>query len=207
MKLINQTRRATVNRQYVMSKTLQQKIDELTKEQSFKEFATTRLGEIKHLAFLSGHDKEIPRLVITTTTLTEVQFIFTEFPATNITTEIGIGTKHEVTLSTPYRINIDNPARPSQYRDFTVEIHYFSSEIDIEIDIPLSLIPDFFIPTKRNISDSEYHHFTGVSINELRSLKIRTYDFKGEQIKWYGGDRTLIDVPVIQSIITTVTKS
>ncbi len=186
---------------------LQAKINALTIEHNFKNEIAETLPNINTLAFLGGHDNGQKRLVAKCKTIDEFNQVLDKYKPTNENTVIGMASdKFYAQLQTPFRINIDNPSRPNQYDIFKVTFSYTSNDIDVQIELPIETIIDFTTISQRNITDSEYHYFIGYSHSELRNMRVRCYNFKGEQINFYGGSKTLLSVDSINEIITHLTK-
>lgn len=180
---------------------LQQQIAELTAKHEFEEYTNSILPGIKTLSILSNGKK---RIVIEGKTKDDFVKTLSVLHPTNTETLIGSATKHEATLITPFRINIENPCSPSQYRNFQIEISYTSNDIDVDINLPIELVKDFVLRSERNITDSEYHYFTGTSMTQLRTMKVMCYVFNASQISWYGGNKTLTDIDTISNIIDSL---
>lgn len=182
------------------------KIQQITAEFNFKNEVKEKLPTIKTLAFLTGRDGFSPRIICSCKNKEEFKEVLKAYPSTNEKQIIGTASdKYYHELHTPYKITIDNPANPNQYNYFEVKIYYKSNKVDVTINLPIAFISDFVTIGERNITESEYHYFIGYSHNQLHSLKVRHYNFKGgKQINWYGGDKTLTDEKLINEIIESL---
>lgn len=184
-----------------MTTTLDQKIENLRKEHSFKEYVSEAIKGYKYLAFLhdgKGYDK---RLVVKCPTLADAKNIIKTFPVTNKTHTVG---NEDKLIKSPFRVNIDNPATQSQHSNFTIEISYISNDIGVQLEMPIDIFSKFVTAGYRKVYDSEYHYFIGYSHEKLYKLRVRKYNFNApndEQINWYGGNVTLIKESKIKEII------
>lgn len=182
---------------------LQEQIAELTAKHELQEYADNLLPALDKMTILSSGKK---RIIVRAKTIDEFKQAFSALPPTNHTTLIGSATSKEKVLNVPYRVDIDNPASPNQYHNFKFEITYRSNNIEVNIEMPIGFINEFTSRSDRNVSDSEYHYFTGVSEQKLRTMKVMCYNFKGAQISWYGGNKTLTDENTINEIIHHLSK-
>jgi hypothetical protein len=193
-----------------MTKTneLNAKIAKLQKEYELEAKAAEKLGSIKHMTIIhewKSGDKE--RIIINPANLDEFKAALLAYPATNEKTVIGTATdKYYKELATPYRMDIDNPAKPCQWQPFEIHIEYWSDKTEIQIEMPIEYVQDFVNISERGITDSEYHYFIGVSHTGLRNMHVTCYNFKGQQMGWYGGNKTLLDELVTNEIIEHLTK-
>lgn len=94
----------------------------------------------------------------------------------------------------PYRVQIENSSRGYSKLKLTT---YLINNFMIWVEIDFNLLPYYIIDkytnlSYRNVTDSEYHYFTGYSMKRLRELKIPARRFNGYQLSWYGGDKTLL---------------
>ena len=178
---------------------LQAQIEKLTIEHNFKQEIKNLLGDqFKYICYISNFSKRIEkRIKIDCKDKTEFKKAFVLFPATN--EETIIKASKEYYLNTPFRMNLKNPAK---YNDFTLNIEYISNDYFITLTIPTNEIKEFINTSNRNITDCEYHYFTGWSHNKLRNTKILAYKFKSyDVIGWFGGDQTLLNEIEIEEII------
>lgn len=195
-----------------MSKSeLNKQIEKLKNEDKLKTSTKRKLGKIEHLAYLTGHDDEQARICPRCKNPGELKAVLSAFPPTNKETVIGTATdKYYKVLKTPYNMRINNPCQPSNSYNFELQISYDSKGKDISITIPIEFVQDFVRPNQRHITNSEYHYFTGHSMNELRNMRVRCFLFlnplNDEIISWYGGDQTLLKVSEINKIIAHLTK-
>jgi len=184
---------------------LQEKIATLTKKYELESKMADKLGSIKHMALLSWKDKE--RVIINPANIEEFKEVLNIFPATNKNTVIGTATdKYYKQLKTPFRIDIENPPVINSVQNYEVHIKYDSNGTDVQIELPISFIEGFTITGDRNITDCEYHYFIGHSRKELTNIRVRCYGFKGEQMGWFGGNKTLLSESVTGEIIKHLTK-
>jgi len=189
------------------TKELDKKIAALRMEHEFKGMVADVIPGIDTLAYLTGHENDKKRILAKCKTPDEFKAVLAAFPATNSNTIIGTASdKYYADLATPYRLDIDNPARPNQWHNFAITIAYTSGEIDIKIELPIQFVADYVTTGERGVTDSEYHYFTGSSYQELRKMRVRAYNFKANQMGWYGGNKTLLDVSEIGHIISHLNK-
>lgn len=187
---------------------LESKIKALTVEFNFKNEIAESLPNIEILAFLSGIEDNQKRLVAKCKTIDQFNEVFEKYAPTNENTVIGTATdKFYSNLQTPFRLNIDNPCKPNQWNYFKLSISYTSNDIDVEITLPIETISDFTTIGQRTITDSEYHYFTGISQIKLHQMRVRCFSFKGDQINFYSGSKTLNNVDSINQIIKHLTNS
>lgn len=186
---------------------LESKIKALTVEYSFKQDIAESLPNIETLAFLGGIKDNRKRLVAKCKTIGEFNEVFEKYAPTNENTVIGTATdKFHSNLQTPFRLNIDNPCKPNQWNYFKLSISYTSNDIDVEITLPIETILEFTTIGQRTITDTEYHYFTGISQSKLCQMRVRCFSFKGDQINFYGGSKTLNNVDSINQIIKHLTN-
>lgn len=186
-------------------KDLQLQIAELTAKHELETFAQNMFPSLKVLSILSNNKK---RFVITAENSEHFNEIISKLPPTNPTTTIGYASKEPTLLNTPFRIDLDNPCKTSEYSKFKLKIDYISNDIHVDIELPIELIKEWVYATNRNITDCEYHYFTGSSMVELRKIKVRCYAFNTpSQISWFGGNKTLTEESVINEIISHLTNS
>lgn len=127
-------------------------------------------------------------------TIEEAQTLLNNIKPTNVKQVIGTVTdKYYKTFDSPYQLSIDNPASPSNYNPFTLKIKFEYNDVDIWIKIPINLITDYkFVAGARNITDSEYHYFTGTSMSNLRKMVVKYFNFNHTSvINFYGGGKNL----------------
>jgi hypothetical protein len=152
-------------------------------------------------------DSFVSRVIITIKDKEEFKKAFLLYPPTNKTTKIGFAGKDDIVVKSPFKLNINNPARPYEGNSFSFHIDYDSDKYDMQIIVPIEMVKDFVERTQRGVTDSEHHYFTGVSMSELHNMRLMAYDFAfkhkltGKVISWYGGDKTLTDETGIQEII------
>lgn len=187
---------------------LDKKIKALKLEEAFKTKVKKELKKIDHLAFMTGHEDDEPRLVARCKDFKEALLVLKLYPPTNKKTVIGTaGDSYFATLKTPFHVKLDNPCSPSIHHSFQLELSYESNKVDVQIELSIDLFMDFVNCGERNITDSEYHYFTGVDYGRLRSMKVMCYNFKADKvINWYGGDKSLLDEQEIQKIIDSLMK-
>lgn len=169
---------------------LQAKFEKETKAFYLKQSAAEALPGMDILAFVGW--KDAPRIVVKVKTAAEFKAVLAAYPATNEQTTIGTATdKYHTVLNSPFRVDIENPARCNTYSPFLYKIGWQSGDIEMSVEMPIEAAPDFCRRIDRNISDSEYHYFIGVSETKLRSMRVPAYTFNGNCISWYGGNKTL----------------
>lgn len=171
-------------------KTLKQQIFELTAKHTFEQFAESISCGVKHNACISKRNF----ISFDCKTIYEVKQLLSTLSPTNKTSVIGTATdKFYKTIDSPYKITIDNPASTNQYNWFSLRIQFELNDIDIWINVPLNLITFYnFVRITRNITDSEYHYFIGMSNKQLREMKVTAYNFNNNYVvNFYGGSKTL----------------
>jgi len=188
--------------------TLEKKIKALKLEDSFKNKVKKDLKKIDHLAFMGGYEDDEPRLIAKCKDFNEALSVLKLYPPTNKQTVIGTaGDSYYKTLNAPFNIKLENPPVCNSSQTFQFEISYTSGKIDVQIELPINLFMEFVTRESRNITESEYHYFTGSSYDRLRSMKVMCYRFNNSNvINWYGGDKTLLDEIEIQNIIDSLMK-
>lgn len=169
---------------------LQTKFEKEIKEFNFKQGVNASLPGIEILAYLGYKDKF--NISARCKNLDEFKTVLSAYPATNKQTIIGTaGNSSFAVLNTPFRVDIDNPARPSNTFPFCYKVSWESGDIEISVSIPIELAPDFSRRIDRGIYDSEYHYFIGQPYSKLKSMRVTAYTFNGSVISWYGGNKTL----------------
>ena len=186
-------------------KTLQDKINDITKEHNFEIFADKISNGIKHTAFLSAYNDVIS---FDCKTLDEAKYILTNVKPINKSTTIGTANdSFYKVINTPYRIDIINPAVINNYSYFTIRIQYIIDQCKIWINIPLKLVPHEFKKIERKITSCENHYFTGYSQRRLDNMKVTAYTFNNNYvINFYGGGKTLVCEIEIENIINSILK-
>lgn len=183
-------------------KTLQEKI------RSIKDEANSKIKALKfeHELIERFKDYDIKtyghRVVFKFSTIDEIIDFIVKHPPTNKQTILGFAGKQDRIIESPFRLQIQNKANPSEYFKNEVKVEYKLSDIRVELTVP-SENCEFLNRTSRHITDSEYVHFIGRSVRELQNIKVLSYEFKNSSkvIKWYGGDITLLDVEQINLIL------
>lgn len=188
--------------------TLNEQIKHLKAEDKFKKETKKALKNIEHLCYIS--DKDF-RIIPKCKNVEEFNQVLKAFKPTNKQTVIGTARdSYFKTLKTPFEIKLLNPCIPNQWNNFNIQIEYKSGKNDINITLPIETVKDFIIIESRKITDSEYHYFIGTTLAELHRMQVRSYNFKGlcndEVINWYGGDKTLLKLTMINDIIKTLTN-
>lgn len=171
-----------------MKATLEQQIQELTKKHEFNKFAESISHGVKYVACLSKRNF----ISFDCKTINEAQTLLNSLKPTNKTNKIGTATDNFYkTIDSPYRLDIDNPAMPDQYRNFILKISFELNDIDIWINIPLYLIGyEYFNSGLRKVTDCELHYFGGISRDKIGDL--RCYTFKNNYVvSFYGGSKSL----------------
>lgn len=177
---------------------LQDKIAELTAKHEHEEYTNNLFPDYKTLAILHGNKK---RIVVQQADKAAFIDIISKLPPTNKTQEINSASGKERTLSTPFKINIENPCTTSQWTRHEVHISYISNNIEVEIELPIENIKNYITSGTRNITDSEYHYFPGYGLEKLKRMQVLAYSFIAEQMSWYGGNKTLLNENAINDII------
>ena len=148
--------------------------------------------KMKNFLVLTNKDS-IPHAFITVQTIEEVSYLLNLF--TPMDKPIVV---HETTVRSPYKIEIENPAKYER----EVKIDFNCEEFSLGIRFPESIIYEFLLRSERNVYETEYHYFTGVSQKELMNRKITCYMFKGDQVKFYGGSSVCTNIDEINEIIS-----
>jgi hypothetical protein len=185
---------------------LNAKIEHLKIEKKLKAFADSKIEGVKfnHRAdaeFYTKRDKCIKdkSLFIYPSDAAEFKKVFEAFnPSNSYFIEGGKNTRVE----TPYRITIDNPPKYGR----TIKIQWDYNDILIYCTLPESLISDFLTQTERGVYDSEFHYFTGLSMMQLKNLRLPKMNFKAPQINYYGGSCTLICEEETTAILNHLTS-
>ena len=186
-------------------KTLQDKINDITRKHNFEIFAEKISKGIKYQAILSIYGDFIS---FDCKTLEEAKYLLKTLKPINKNTIIGTVTdSFYKVINTPYRIDIKNPPVINNYSYFTLKIKYLIDQCEIWINIPLKLVPHEFKKIERKITSCEYHYFTGYSQRRLDNMKVTAYTFNNNYvINFYGGDKTLVCEIEIENIINSIIK-
>ena len=186
-------------------KTLQDKINDITKKHNFEIFADKISNGIKHQAILSIYGDFIS---FDCKTLEEAKYLLQTLKPINKNTIIGTATdSFYKVINTPYRIDIINPAVINNYSNFTLKIQYIIDQCRIWVNIPLKLVPHEFKKIERKITSCEYHYFTGYSQRRLDNMKVTAYTFNNNYvINFFGGGKTLVCEIEIENIINSILK-
>lgn len=112
----------------------------------------------------------------------------------------------EIELDFNYRLDIKNNVRSNEFK-----VEFYSDGVMFWVSIPMQKLEDnfreeFFTISSRKVYEIEFHYFTGVSRNDINQMRLREYDFSMQQIGWYGGDKTLVDEPIIKEMIDELKK-
>lgn len=95
----------------------------------------------------------------------------------------------------PYKIDIESTARgvvSMRFTSYLVNNFMIWVKINIDSVLPSYLIDKYTSPMYRRVTSSEHHYFTGVSYRELSELRIYSKQWRGYQLDWYGGGKTLL---------------
>ena len=186
-------------------KTLQDKINDITREHNFKIFAEKISNGIKHQAILSNYGDFIS---FDCKTLEEAKYLLETLKPINENSIIGTATDNFYkVINTHYRIDIINPAVVNNYSNFTIKIQYIFDQCRIWVNIPLELVPHEFKKIERKITSCENHYFTGYSQRRLDNMKVPAYTFNNNfVINFYGGGKTLVCEIEIENIINSILK-
>jgi hypothetical protein len=175
-------------------KTLEQKINDL-KDDHAKELA---------LLTSQGHWEEITGSkcvefdsfrTFKPETVEDLQRLLNALEPYNTSHEIkGASTKNF--LGYMYRLDIANDIN----QEPKVKIQFNLVDLkNIWVTFPLSMIneikeytftDEFLHRSYREVTDSEYHYFTGSSYKQIREMRLPRLTFKGKNIGWYGGGCT-----------------
>lgn len=94
----------------------------------------------------------------------------------------------------PFKISLNSEIRNGVFLKLEC---YLINDFMIWIKIPLNNLPSYLVDKytssyNRSVTDSESHYFTGHSYSEINQIKIPARNFRGYQLNWYGGDKTLL---------------
>ncbi len=193
-----------------MKTELEKQIEALKLEHEHKTTTSEKLGDIKHLAYLSEwKDKTSYVVNADCKNMEEAKKVLTEYKPTNKNTVIGTASdKYYKDLKTPFKVTIKNPPVQNSAQAYELKISYESDKHDVTITMPIEYIKDMVKTEERHITSSEYHYFIGMSHERLRTHRVRCYKFvnvlNDEVINWYGGDQTLCKVKLIETIINRI---
>ena len=135
----------------------------------------------------------------------EIRKILERLPPVNETTTLKVSGKEQV-IDSPYRIDLKNPAVVNLVSQHEMYISYKTEHFGVTIVVPISMCMDYVIEYQRQITDSEYHYFIGVTHQQLRKKKVTAYTFENANIiTWYGGTHTQCDPTYIKNIILNET--
>lgn len=188
---------------------LEKQIEELKIKDSHNKLMAEKLCDIKHTAFCNEW-KDCWNYYVSIDKATPEIFkqILIIFPATEQNHTITSSSQKDKTIDSPFRINLKNPPVVNNSQYYCLEVEYMSDNLEVNVEIPIEFIQDFINISERHLSDSEYHYFIGVPHTALINMKIRSYVFKQNHdvINWYGGNKTQLNVKVIESIIDHLKK-
>lgn len=186
---------------------LNDKIELLKRTFEVEQSILLKLGNIKHSVL--SIDSKSPFISVKTDNLVDLKIVLDQLPPVDKTHEIGVDRdSFHIILDTPFKLTLENPASPSQYQGFTLDIKYQAEGFMIWIQLPQSLVNEFCERSQRNPTDSEQHYFLGVSQKQYREMRIMSYKWKGFNncIGWYGGNQTLTDSDKTKEIMNFLTK-
>jgi hypothetical protein len=179
-----------------IDKALADKIANLTAEHAFKAEIETLFGGYDYLAFRSVTKEYDSRLVIRLTDTRRyelkdiakhIAFIISTFKPTEQANIIQFAGKDSIITASPYMFRIDNSINST-----TVSISYLSNRISVQVELPIQFYSKLIVrPFERGVTDCEYHYYGGVSMTEIRRMRIRCYELNiFDKVDWFGGDRT-----------------
>ena len=181
--------------------------------------------------YLSGG---VRRLNITCIEASQFKAVYRHFKPTTDRHYIHSATSKTKVINTPYRVDLKNYPKPQIYsRSKSDEVLYEQSVLSISYRSKMTMPNDVFDlditiyigvkelikehaeffeeiikPSKRKISDTEHHYFTGWSMNQLYTKTINCYEFcDPTSIKWSGGNRTLINAWQIDNLVAYLIES
>lgn len=133
----------------------------------------------------------------------QFQYLIDKFPATNKSHTINASSKERI-INHSYKLTISNPSVPNNTFPTGLRIVFQHKDLEVWLTVPLNLCMQFFVAGERPITDSEYHYFTGTSLERLRQMRVTKYSFTDyhDTINWYGGDVTLMDADLTETIMS-----
>jgi len=161
------------------------KLKILDLEESFSKMIPGILGIfIKNgTVFIDANDEE------------EIALILNNIKPTNKSFENSTG-KYKVEI--PYDINLSGGNRGPE----NCIINYKYNDFSIRLKFKDSFIEDFLAKRFRPVNDTEHHYYGGVSMAEIKRMRICYHSFnEGKSFKWYGSNVTCIDERVASKII------
>jgi hypothetical protein len=171
-----------------------QELRELELENSFK---SNKAFENLKMFISMNYQKPLFFIDLEKTKVSDITGIIKElvlcYPTISESQEIDY--KGKITHFSPFILNTS-----SGVRDGKVILSWESLDCSIRITLPFAYYSDDVLGYySRGVVDSEYHYFGGVSMNEIRAIKItkRAFDVF-ETLNYYGGDT--------KCIITDVSK-
>lgn len=187
---------------------LEKQIKELKMKDSWDKQMEKQFPDIVHSAYLHTWKNENEKHVIfKIKDFNDIKFILAELIPTEKQTTIGSSGNDKLhTLETPFRFDIKNPAVATSSYPYCIDLNYISNGIDVDIQIPIDLLIDFTKRGQRTVTDCEYHYFVGISMSKLINHQLMTYEWKTNQMGWFGGNKTLLNLLTIQEIINYITK-
>lgn len=146
------------------------------------------------------------RVVYKCDEISEFSSILNYFEPFKMMDEIkGASNKQYVDSPVQYRVNIDN-----NYYDRVLCVKFGLLNIDVQIQIdfknlPEEFINEFFISTKRSLYNTETVYVNiPAHYKEFKEIRVPAFEFKTNQIDWFGGDKTSLSANTINSIIETI---
>jgi hypothetical protein len=118
-------------------------------------------------------------------------------------TTYSVDLKHgstDYTIMSPYRFQL----KSSIDQPVMARITFSTKLCDIWLDFNAELIKPFWSQSYRPVSDTEYHYFGGCSTSEILRMQIPCGLFQGKSLAYFGGEKTLIEVSVINDIINYI---
>lgn len=186
-----------------MNTQIKEQVKKLIEDDKLKQEALKMFPNYKPFTIIHEWKGEKEKCIyITLENKDNVKDILNIAPPINKTNIVEVNGK-QTELSTPFRINLENPAQPAFSYIHRIEIIYKAKKHTVKITLPIKEIEQFVVRTSRRITDCEYHYFVGMSYEKLIRHTVMAYEFKYNVnvVNWYGGNKTLLDANVVNEII------
>lgn len=183
---------------------LQQQILELTKKHNFNEFAKSIANGVEYTAILSKRNF----ISFKCKNLQEAQYLLTNLKPSNDISFVGTANDDFFKIiNSPYRLDIKNPIKPSNYDPFLLKITFSIENCDIWVNLPLDCFKHDFIKTSQKVNECNMHYFGGISRQQLGKMHFLAYTFNNNYvINFYGGQKTLFCDIETNNIINSILK-
>lgn len=175
---------------------LEDKISELRREYTFKIYIEDHFVGVDKSSYLSGNKRHVN---FNNPKREDICKILEHFEPTKMRYEFSHSS--EVVLESQFRMELQN-----SIRDIGFRIMYESNDVDVWINLDIDRIEGFINKTSRPVYDTEHHYFGGTSMKRIREMRIDSRNFKGREIGWYGGNRTLVCEEQVAEIMKSLTE-